>query len=62
MDFTLDGGEVSLLQRRSDNDKLRRRLCCCVLLLLCLAVLVVVVIGISLYLSHGQKIFGSVGP
>lgn len=61
MDFTLDGGDVALLQRRSHSDKLRRRLCCCVLLLLCFSVMIVVVIGISLYLSHGEKIFGSLG-
>ncbi|KAI9563978.1 hypothetical protein GHT06_007716 [Daphnia sinensis] len=62
VDFTLDGVEEALLQRRSDSHKLRRRLCCCLLLLLCLVVLVIVVIVISLYLSQGQMIFGSLGP
>ncbi|XP_046447402.1 serine-rich adhesin for platelets-like [Daphnia pulex] len=60
VDFTLDGVEEALLQRRSDSHKLRRRICCCFLLLLCLVVLVIVVIVISLYLSQGQRIFGSV--
>ncbi|XP_057371159.1 uncharacterized protein LOC130692103 [Daphnia carinata] len=62
VDFTLDGVEEALLQRRSDSHKLRRRVCCCLLLLLCLVVLVIVVIVISLYLSQGQMIFGSLGP
>ena len=60
LDFTLDSGNVSLIQRRSVNQKLRKRLCCCVLLLLAVGVVIVVVVGISLYLTHGQKYFGSI--
>ena len=60
LDFTLDSGNISLIQRKSANEKLRRRLCCFVLFLLIIGIVLVVVVGISLYLTHGQRYFGPI--
>ena len=58
-DFTLDGSSAQQLKRQSAAAAHQRRCCRWLLLLLALAVFFGVMIAVSLYITGGRKVFGS---